>query len=210
MKSKIVSLLSAAVLVLALGSMAKADSLNFGNGLSVTGTLTTGGSNFTLTFTITNSNSADAGIDDFSLQLTGGNGSVNITSESGSGTSGAGWNFFDDTKQNNGSGNTCNTTTNSGWVCTDYSGGFDTIAGNGGSLTWTYSGTFTGTPVSVLELMAQGCTAVSGQTCPYNGAGSYNISAPMDGDPVPEPGSLALFGTGTLAIAGFLRRKLFA
>ena len=129
--------------------------------------------------------------------------------------------FFEDTKQNNGSGTTCNEITNSGWLCVDYTGSFATIS-DGGSLTWTFTGTYTGDPVDVQHLMAQGCIDVtdtwethgpnaSSGNCPFNGAGSYNISLDGTGTPpVPEPGSLMLFGTGLLGMAGFLRRKLFA
>jgi hypothetical protein len=200
--------LVAVALMLAAGSVARADSLDFGNGLTADGYLTTGaGNTFTLNFTIYNFNSTDAGIYDFSVQLTGGNGSVSVDSYSGTGTSVTGFEFFTDTKQNNGSGVVCNETSNSGWLCVDYSSGFAVIPGEG-TLAYTFSGTYTGTPVAVLELMAQGCDTTNGTDCVYNGAGSFNISAPMDGPPVPEPGSLLLFGTGLIGMAGFLRRKL--
>lgn len=210
MKRKIFSLFSAVALTLALSTMAKADSYSWdlASGLTADSTYDASGGNFTLTFTITNTNSAAAGLYDYSLSLTGGSGSVSVSTAAGSGTSQTGFEYFEDTKQNNGSGVECNTTANSGWLCVDYSGGFATIAANS-SLTWTFTGTYTGTPVDVQHLMAQGCVAVDGENCAFNGAGSYNIS--LDGtSQVPEPGSLMLFGTGLVSMAGFLRRKLFA
>jgi PEP-CTERM motif len=224
MKFKCLSLVAAVALMLAMGSVGKADSLTFGN-LTADGTLTsTGGGNYTLTFSLTNSNSSAAGITDFSLELFGGGpaGVFSATSTGGTGASLSGFQFFDDTKQNNGSGDTCNTTTNDGWLCVDYSGGFGLIPGNG-SLTYSFNVYDpNGTPQSPLELMAQGCYATTpnatlgqkgmaydGSTgCVYNGAGSFNISHAMDGSTVPEPGSLMLFGTGLLGMAGFMKRKL--
>ena len=201
-------------LVLAVGSTARADSLDFGNGLTADGTLTTGAGTFTLTFSITNSNSADAGIYDFSLQLLGGSGTITINSASGSGTTITGFEYFDGYKQNNGATDYCSNSGHPNWMCVDYSGDltnnpghFAVIPGEG-SLTYTFSGTYTGTPVGVLDLMAQGCDEVDGTNCVYNGAGSFNISHPMDGTVIPEPSSLLLFGTGLLGMAGYLRRRL--
>jgi hypothetical protein len=219
MKLKFFSLAAAAVLLLGMSSLAKADTWTLAPDLTASSNYSASGGNFTLTFTITNNSGTDAGIYDFSLNLTGGNGSVDVLTASGSGTAGAGFEFWEDTKQNNGSGTTCNDTNNSGWLCVDYTGGFDTIA-SGGSLTWTFTGTYTGDPVDIQHLMAQGCIDVtdtwethgpgaSSGNCPFNGAGSYNIS--LDGTPqVPEPGSLMLFGTGLLGMAGFVRRKLMS
>ena len=168
--------------------------------------------------------STNAGVYDFSLGVSPG-GSLSNVAISGTGTSGTGFEFFGNEKQNNGSGTTC-TSGVGGWVCVDYSGGFDTIAANGGTLTYTITGTFTGSLDLDPHLMAQGCVDTS-QTytyttgtgrnrvthtanCPFNGAGSYNIS--LDGTPgqVPEPGSLMLFGTGLLGMAGFVRRKFMS
>jgi hypothetical protein len=54
-----------------------------------------------------------------------------------------------------------------------------------------------------------GCSAFVSNTSHDN----TGLSAPADGcgsTSVPEPGSLALFGTGILGMAGFLRRKFLA
>lgn len=223
MKKTILTVLVVGAMTLA-GRPAMADTWTLGTDLTAQGTLNASGGNFTLTFTITNNSGTDAGIYDFSLQLTGGNGTIVTTSKGGTGSAIAGFEEFDDTKQNNGSGNTCNTTSNSGWLCVDFSGGFATIP-SGGSLTWTFAGTYgDGTPVSVLDLMAQGCFDTSDtfdaqqgpgediQNCPFNGDNTFNISAPgtPDNNQVPEPGSLMLFGTGLLGMAGFVRRKLMS
>ena len=53
-----------------------------------------------------------------------------------------------------------------------------------------------------------GFVADSGSTVGVNG--DTGIQCGASSTTVPEPGTLALFGTGALGLAGFLRRKLFA
>jgi PEP-CTERM motif-containing protein len=227
MKKAILTILVATGMAVLAGQTAKADSFSWplAAGLTATETISSTATTFNITFTITNTSGTNAGIYDFSLGVAPG-GTATVTSFTGTGTSATGFEFFDNTKQNNGSGNTCSTNTVGGWVCVDYSTYFDTIAANGGTLTYVFSGTYTGSLDSDPHLMAQGCvntsdtyTVTTGTghnkvtttyNCPFNGAGSYNIS--LDGTPgqVPEPGSLMLFGTGLLGMAGFLRRKLMS
>ncbi len=229
MKKTVLTILAVAAMAIA-GRPAMADTFSWtlAQGLTATEDVSSVGNSFTITFTITNSTGTNAGIYDFSLGISPG-GTVNVNSVTGTGTAGTGFEFFGNTKQNNGSGTTCSSGVG-GWLCVDYASGqslpnFDTIAANG-TLTYVINGTFTGSLDTDPHLMAQGCVDTS-QTftyttgtgkdkvnhtlnCPFNGSGSYNIS--LDGTPgqVPEPGSLMLFGTGLLGMAGFLRRKLMS
>jgi PEP-CTERM motif len=211
MKGKIFSTLAAAVLVLALGSMAKADTWTLAPGLSADGSLALGaGSTYTLTLTYSNATAFDAGVDWFSLQLFSNN--ITISSATiGGANFGTGntWESFANEKGNNGA-DACTDAGHPGWLCADGGTNIFATIGAGSSLTFVLSGTYTGTAFDPINhLMSSGCTKVVSNSCDANGTGSWNISAPVDGQ-VPEPGSLALFGTGILGMAGYLRRKLLS
>lgn len=213
MKGKIFSTLSAAVLVLALGSMAKADTWTLAPGLSADGSLSAAGGNFTVTLTFNNTNGAAAGVDWFDLQLFDPATSMTLSSATIGGVnfgSGNTWEGFAEEKGNNG-GNDCTSQSHPGWVCADGGSGIFATIGANSSLTFVLSGTYVGTPTDPIEHMqSAGCLTIVNNTCPGNGGNSWNISAGPDGGQVPEPGSLALFGTGILGMAGYLRRRFLA
>ncbi len=88
-----------------------------------------------------------------------------------------------------------------------YTLNFNSPFGPGDSVTLTFSSDLAaGTMV-----VAYGCSVLSSDgTCAKEPHNPYATPFTQAGDVVPEPGSLALFGTGLLAMAGFLRRKLSA
>jgi hypothetical protein len=217
MKTKALSILSVAALVLALGSVSKADTWTLAPGLSADGSLTAAGGNYSVTLTFNNTTGSAAGVDWFDLQLFDPATGMTVDSATiGGANFGTGntWESFGGQKGNNGA-NDCTSQSHPGWVCADGGSSIFATIGANSSLTFVITGTYVGTPTNPIEHMqSSGCTVVTnnGTTCNANGAGSWNISAGPDGTPtgVPEPGTLALFGTGVLSIAGALRRKLFA
>lgn len=226
MKNKAISLLSAAVLVLALGSMAKADSFTLGvqNG-GLTGTGPWG--------TVT-------------VLCNGGGTSCTIEFAAASGfefhNGGVGWNVADaaDSSITNTSVTTC--TSVGGATCslqsdTENSYAFDgfgkydmSVTGGNGSSTGLTDIiiTITGTGLTTADFEgnngnAQFVAQVSPYPNPNGGCTGFVANENLTGNQpsatagsgcgstsVPEPGSLALFGTGILGMAGYLRRKLLS
>jgi PEP-CTERM motif len=237
MKRKILSLMAVAVLVLAVTSVAKADSATFD--MSVTNGWAPSGSTYatvslvlnadgTVTVTVT----AEPGVTLHGNNLFGLNVGSGVTV---SGTSGVGC-----VLSAGGAESPQCTTANVGQL--DGFGSFNlgVAAGSGGdnvaSATFTISGHdgndatgfstvydfinpgnngydfgaqvggySDGSRLSCTGFIGNGADAPATGPLTYTGGGGCNGSTP-----VPEPGSLMLFGTGLLSAAGFMRRKLFS
>lgn len=218
MKIKALSLLSAAVLVLALGSMAKADTLMYCTGASST-------SCFSSTSGLTDYWTVDSNLvlntsTTFTYTLT-----VSYTNGDGLGDAGNIVSFSDQAFSQD--------PTALAWVLNP--GGWAAPApgkGQGacnGSATGSFCGAGTGVGLgspAVFELTGDYTAGTANDTFNFqlasqnsNGKGfalaisctpTVNCDGTTPNNPVPEPGSLALFGTGALGLAGYLRRKLFA
>lgn len=237
MKLKIFSVFSAAVLVLALGSPAKADTCATGDtssscsiALTVTNGFGSSGPTYgTVTLSLNGNGtitvdmstvSSDYGLHqaDFGFNTTD-NGTLSLSlnsytidtgapgaptavtsqMEDGFGTFAYGY--------HGGTGSSSNYSDLNFTVSTSTVGGFTSIGelisgssgGNGSPNNWF---------AAQIANIPTGCTGFVGN------AGSSNLGSTANcldgGTPVPEPGSLALFGTGLLSLAGFLKRKLLA
>jgi PEP-CTERM motif len=98
------------------------------------------------------------------------------------------------------------------WCTQTGAPGIEDVQADGGTYTFLFD--ITGNPNTFVHLQAfqgQGGLAIS---CDIGVDGNSNPASTEGGcgggTEVPEPGSLMLFGTGLLSMAGFLRRKLFA
>ncbi|HLY60728.1 MAG TPA: PEP-CTERM sorting domain-containing protein [Terriglobia bacterium] len=241
MRNKVFSLLSAAVLVLALGSMAKADTYDLTQQNGGLGSYSPASDYATVTLVLNGGTLGDGST------CAAGAGGVCIDFQATSGwmfhNAGVGWNQNVTTGSiSSESVTTC--TAIGGATCTipGGSGNFDgfgfmtnSVTGGSGSSTGLTDIVITiaGTGLNLADFenanskdnttfSAQlspfpnpngGCTGFigdTGSTTGFNGNGTGTNGCGGSSGTVPEPGSLALFGTGILGMAGYLRRKLLA
>ena len=195
---------AAAVVMLALSSVARADTLVVGNS---TGSLSTATVNCTFndatntfTFTITNTSPFDARITGIGFDI----GAGNISGFSGANV--AGFTFSDGNLGNVPQFNSANldfgfTTGNSG----NFNGGSPNNGlAPGSSLTFTVSGAGFGNGLTAEQI----CNAifVRFQRVGANGQ-DRDVGTGTPNNPVPEPMAMILFGTGLAGVAARARRR---
>jgi hypothetical protein len=210
MKIKALSLLSAAVLVLALGSTAKADSFTLLDSLNnpeiiFTGSVTA--STVTLTIECVEAACQNWYLGDVTLK------GFTYTGTPTLGSAPSGYTLIPGGQDNNavGTGGGCNSTQIGSALCWDAGEVPLTVQlGLNNVLTFTANLPNNDGAGGLLHVQATGYGTSAGTQ--QGGNKVFAVSNDLTGgsSQVPEPGSLALFGTGALGLAGYLRRKLFA
>lgn len=149
-----------------------------------------------VTFSIQNTDSADWLLQAFSLYFW--DGTITATFNAGGLQDGS---IDNNTQQNNGAGN-CNANGPNGAFCVDFT---NYLVSGGQTYTWMFD-IADGTVLDLNDWHVQVLlTCAPGEECADPGRVALSTTA---GTQVPEPSSLALFGSGLIGVASLLRRKV--